>query len=52
MDQWLAALPKTELHVHIEGTLEPELMFELAGRYTPYWYDQQDPFPSQESTES
>lgn len=32
MDQWLAALPKTELHVHIEGTLEPELMFELAQR--------------------
>ncbi|MGI9529599.1 MAG: adenosine deaminase [Acidimicrobiia bacterium] len=26
------ALPKAELHVHIEGTLEPELMFELAKR--------------------
>ncbi len=25
-------LPKAELHVHIEGTLEPELMFELARR--------------------
>ncbi|SDQ57672.1 adenosine deaminase [Microbacterium sp. cf332] len=25
-------LPKTELHVHIEGTLEPELAFALAGR--------------------
>jgi adenosine deaminase len=25
-------LPKTELHVHIEGTLEPELMFEVAER--------------------
>ena len=23
-------VPKTELHLHIEGTLEPELMFELA----------------------
>ena len=26
------ALPKAELHIHIEGTLEPEMMFELAGR--------------------
>ena len=25
-------LPKAELHVHIEGTLEPELLFELAER--------------------
>ena len=25
-------LPKAELHIHIEGTLEPELMFELARR--------------------
>ena len=27
-----ATVPKAELHVHIEGTLEPELMFELARR--------------------
>jgi adenine deaminase len=26
------SLPKAELHVHIEGTLEPELMFELGTR--------------------
>jgi adenosine deaminase len=26
------ALPKAELHLHIEGTLEPDLMFELARR--------------------
>src|ERR1700684_1466747 len=25
-------LPKCELHIHIEGTLEPELMFALAKR--------------------
>jgi len=29
---FVRALPKAELHVHIEGTLEPELMFELAQR--------------------
>jgi adenosine deaminase len=28
----LPALPTAELHVHIEGTLEPELAFELARR--------------------
>lgn len=29
---YIKALPKTELHLHIEGTLEPELIFELAER--------------------
>jgi adenosine deaminase len=32
LDSFIAALPKAELHLHIEGTLEPELMFALARR--------------------
>jgi adenine deaminase len=30
--QWIQRLPKAELHVHIEGSFEPELMFEIAKR--------------------
>ena len=29
---FVRALPKAELHLHIEGTLEPEMMFDLAAR--------------------
>jgi adenosine deaminase len=29
---FIDGLPKAELHLHIEGTLEPELMFELSQR--------------------
>jgi len=32
MDRFIAGLPKAELHVHIEGTFEPELMYALAQR--------------------
>lgn len=30
--EFIGGLPKAELHVHVEGTLEPELAFALAGR--------------------
>jgi len=32
MEHFIKNLPKAELHLHIEGTLEPELMFDLAIR--------------------
>lgn len=32
MDDLIDALPKAELHLHIEGTLEPEMMLALAKR--------------------
>lgn len=32
IDQFIAEIPKAELHLHIEGTFEPGLMFEIARR--------------------
>jgi len=32
IENFIAAMPKCELHVHVEGTLEPELKFRLAAR--------------------
>lgn len=32
VEKFIRGLPKAELHLHIEGSLEPELLFELAQR--------------------
>lgn len=32
IDQFIEGLPKAELHLHIEGSFEPELMFKIADR--------------------
>jgi adenosine deaminase len=43
MEDPLIALPKAELHLHIEGTLEPGLMFEMARRNrVPLPYEDED----------
>jgi adenosine deaminase len=33
IQQFIASLPKAELHLHIEGTLEPEMAFQLAAKH-------------------
>ena len=32
LSNFISRIPKAELHIHIEGTLEPELMFKLAAK--------------------
>ncbi|GAC17591.1 adenosine deaminase [Paraglaciecola arctica] len=33
LKKWVSVLPKVELHLHIEGSLEPELMMTLAKKH-------------------
>jgi adenosine deaminase len=33
MEEFIRGLPKAELHLHIEGTLEPEMVFRLAHKH-------------------
>ncbi len=43
LKRYIGLIPKAELHVHIEGTFEPELMFEIARRNDiPLKYDSEE----------
>ena len=33
LESFIRALPKAELHLHIEGSLEPEMVFDLARKH-------------------
>lgn len=33
LTDWIASIPKTELHVHIEGSIRPETLLKLAKRH-------------------
>jgi adenosine deaminase len=32
LEAFIRGIPKAELHLHIEGTLEPEMVFDLASK--------------------
>ena len=32
MDDFIAAMPKVELHVHLEGSIQPQTLLDLAER--------------------
>jgi len=32
LNVFIASMPKVELHLHIEGSLEPEMLFDLGKR--------------------
>jgi adenosine deaminase len=39
LETFIQGMPKAELHIHIEGSLEPEMMFEIAERNgVALWY--------------
>ena len=37
MKKFIKGIPKAELHLHIEGTFEPELMLKIAKRNSIYF---------------
>jgi len=51
MDSWIAAMPKAEIHVHLEGTISPETLLKLADRLRRADGDRYDALSSLPSTE-